>query len=263
MHSFTFGGKNLLQFGGRILQAPFHTVAKRNIELVKIYGQSGDEIIDNESYDNVPFSVQICFMPLLAQKTAKELAYAVIDWLAPLQNGYYEYRDTYNPGYFTKAVLTNFESVQRELKTLLTTTLEFSRVPFWYSDAGQRNISIANGSAENVLLNPEQYPAEALYEFWYARGYQSDEISETLNVSINGIEATVNVVKPSGAISRSYYFDTPAKQFYYIDNGKKVYEGNLVLPELNPGENIMKFNLNGSLASGTFRFEVTPNWRRL
>ena len=40
MHDFTFNGVSLRSLGGRITEAPFHTVASRDVEQVKIYGQS-------------------------------------------------------------------------------------------------------------------------------------------------------------------------------------------------------------------------------
>lgn len=98
MRSFSFNNISLSSFGGRLLQPPSHKIAKRNKSFQKIYGQSGDEIIDNESYDNVKFKLKIGFLPLVAQQTAQNLARAVINWLAPLQDGYYIYRDTFNPG---------------------------------------------------------------------------------------------------------------------------------------------------------------------
>ena len=74
MHDFTFNGQSLLSLGGRIVQPPVHTVARRSTERVKLYGRSGDEIIDNESYDNVDFSLKIALLPHLTQRTAHDLA---------------------------------------------------------------------------------------------------------------------------------------------------------------------------------------------
>ena len=157
MHDFTFNGISLRSLGGRITEAPFHTVASRDVDQVKIYGQSGDEVIDNKSYNNVPFSVKIAFITYKTAMTANDIARAVIDWLAPLQGAYYTYTDTWNPGYFTKARLTNFDEVKRELRTLLTATLKFSRVPFWYSNIGTRGITFSD---QGLFVNPEIYPSE-------------------------------------------------------------------------------------------------------
>jgi phage-related protein len=250
MHDFTFNGVSLSSLGGRIVQPPFHTVATRNVERVKIYGQSGDEIIDNESYDNVDFSLSICFMPLLAESTARELAYAVIDWLAPLQNGYYTYRDTYNPGYFTKAVLKNIDQVVRELPVLLTTTLNFVRVPFWYSDVGQNTTTVFGGSAVQIN-NPEKYPSEPYYIFETQRTEETDA-----HITING-ETVSFAVSHENPVHRF-----ANKQHFRLYNGGKIYFGTELLPDLQPGVNSVQVTTS-YVVSGSFWLEIRPNWRRL
>ncbi len=253
MLDFSFDGVSLSSFGGRMLQPPSHQIAARNKSFVKIYGQSGDEIIDNQSYNNVPFSLKICFLPFFAQQTAQDLARAVIDWLAPLQDGYYIYRDSLNDGYFTKAALTNFEEITRELPTLLTATLKFSRVPFWYKDSGATAISLYTGSS-NSIINPEAYPSEPLYRWVYERGG-----NETANITVNGVTTAV----PLATGATTYYLDNVCKQFYRISDNQKIYLGSLLLPDLKPGTNTVLFNLNGSISSGSFHLEIIPNWRRL
>ena len=254
MRSFSFNGVALSSFGGRITEAPFHTVASRDVEQVKIYGQSGDEVIDNQSYNNVAFSVKIAFLTYKTAMTANDIARAVIDWLAPLQGAYYTYTDSWNSGYFTKARLTNFDEVKRELRTLLTATLKFSRVPFWYSNSGLTPVEFVNGNADNVLHNPESYDAEPIYQFLYSRGFD-----ETVNIIVNN--QTVSFT--TGRLATVFYLDNTSKQFYRVENGSKVYLGNQLLPNLQPGDNTIKFNLNGSLAIGSFSLKVIPNWRRL
>lgn len=259
MHDFTYNNISLSSFGGRLLQPPTHTIAARNKSFAKIYGQSGDEVIDNESYNNVKFKLKICFLPYLTQQAAQALAYAVIDWLAPLQDKYYEYRDTVNPNYFTYAVLTNFDQVERELPSLLTTTLEFNRVPFWYSDNGQIPVTFYNGGIPNTINNPELYDAEPLYRFVTLRPG-----GDTLNITVNDQQFSAYL----DYSDCSYYFDNVQKQFYRYQNGdeatnEKVYLSPLLLPNLKPGENIITFNLDGVISSGSFHLTIIPNWRRL
>ena len=252
MRDFTFGGQSLASFGGRILQAPSHTVAKRNKTFLKIYGQSGDEIIDNESYDNVDFSLKIGFLPLLSQQTAGQLAHAAVDWLAPLQNGYYEYRDTfYGNGWFTMAALTNFEEIVAELPSLLTATLKFSRVPFWYSDAGQTQISFYPAASAQEIVNPESYPSEPYYIFQTSRSEET-----TARITINGAE-TAFPVSGSNNVHRF-----AGKQHFRINNGVKTYLGTELLPDLQPGANTL-FLTTDSMMLGSFYLQITPNWRRL
>ena len=260
MRDFSFNGVSLSSFGGRIIEAPRHTIATRDKTFTnKIYGQSGDELIDNGSYNNVTFSVEIGFFTFVSHQTAQQLARAVIDWLAPLQNGYYQYRDTENEGYFTQAALVNFDQVQREMRTFLKATLTFNRVPFWYSDSGQTSVTFYNGGASNTISNPELYDSEPVYKFVTARSS-----GDTLNITVNNQQFSAYL----DYSNCNYYFDNVQKQFYRYYNGdeatgRKVYLSSVLLPNLKPGDNSIAFNLNGSVSTGSFHLEVTPNWRRL
>lgn len=248
MRDFTYNGVTLSSFGGRILQKPSHTVARRNIDRVKIYGQSGDEIIDNESYDNVDFSLKVCFLPHLTAYSAQELSQRVINWLAPLQNSYYVYRDTYNPGYFTKAVLTNFDEVVRELMILLTATLKFTRVPFWYADSGSTSVTFTD---QGYFVNPEIYPSEPIFDLVYT----GDLTNITLHLLVGN--KAIDVPMGSSASLSHQILDGVAKQHYCIDNGTKIYISDLLPPDLQPGSNII------SLSHSAVACTLTPNWRRL
>ena len=254
MRDFSFNGVSLSSFGGRIIQTPAHTIATRDKTFTKIYGQSGDELIDNGSYNNVTFSVEIGFFTFVSQQTAQQLASAIIDWLAPLQNGYYQYRDTENEGYFTQAALVNFDQVQREMHTFLKTTLTFNRVPFWYSDNGIVEQDLIGGGVAHTIENPENYDAEPLYKFIYWRS----GTTETAQITINGV-LTEFPLETAGA---TYYLDNVSKQFYRIVDGSKIYLGATLLPNLVPGNNTITYVLN-TISSGSFSMKITPNWRRL
>ena len=247
MHDFSFNGISLRSLGGRITEAPFHTVASRDVDQVKIYGQSGDEVIDNKSYNNVPFTVKIAFITYKTAMTANDIAQAVIDWLAPLQGAYYTYTDSWNEGYFTKARLTNFDEVKRELRTLLTATLKFSRVPFWYSNIGTRGITFSD---QGLFVNPEIYPSEPVLNLTYT----GSGTTMPVQIAFNGvpIEITMGPTPLNNQI-----LDGVRKQHYRVENGSKIYISNVVPPDLVPGDNIIAF--------GTSRVTCTliPNWRRL
>lgn len=255
MRDFSFNGVSLSSFGGRIIEAPRHTIATRDKTFTKIYGQSGDELIDNGSYNNVTFSVEIGFFTFVSQQTAQQLASAIINWLAPLQDGYYVYRDSENTGYFTRAALVNFDQVEQEMRTFLKAMLTFNRVPFWYSDSGQTSVTFYNGGASNTLNNPEIYDSEPIYKFNQWRPY-----TDKVNISVNSTAVSFT----TSAHPTTYYIDNVAKQFYKISAGSKNYLGIIQLPNLRPGSNTISFDLNdGSLSAGSFNLEIIPNWRRL
>ena len=257
MHDFTFNGVSLRSLGGRITEAPFHTVASRDVEQVKIYGQSGDEVIDNQSYNNVPFTVKIAFLTYKTSQTANDIARAVIDWLAPLQGAYYTYTDTWNTGYFTKARLTNFDEVKRELRTLLTATLKFSRVPFWYNNSG--TTAVTQDSSGNVTLtNPEIYSAEPIVTVEYT-GTAANNYKCTISI------ASVSVYVYSGGVTPYQVLDGVQKQHYKISNNTKEYISNTLPPELPPNRRfICAARLEGSSIWGRdVQLSIIPNWRRL
>ena len=246
MRSFTFNGVSLRSLGGRITEAPFHAVASRDVDQVKIYGQSGDEVIDNKSYNNVPFTVKIAFLPYKTAQTANNIARAVIDWLAPLQGAYYTYTDSWNDGYFTKARLTNFDEIKRELRTLLTATLKFSRVPFWYKNSGTTGITFSD---QGLFVNPEIYPSEPVLNLTYTG---SGNI--TVRITFNG--APIEIAMGSTPVNNQI-LDGVRKQHYRVQNGNKIYLSDVLPPDLVPGDNIIAFS------DSRVTCTLTPNWRRL
>ena len=248
MRDFTFNGISLRSLGGRITEAPFHTVASRDVDQVKIYGQSGDEVIDNKSYNNVPFSVKIAFLTYKTAQTANDIARAVINWLAPLQGAYYAYTDSWNTGYFTKARLTNFDEVKRELRTLLTATLKFTRVPFWYESGGAVPVAFTD---QGTFVNPEIYSAEPIFDLVYT----GDLTNITLRLLVG--DKAIYVPMGSSALLSHQILDGVAKQHYHVDNGAKIYISDLLPPDLQPGSNII------SLSHSAVTCTLTPNWRRL
>lgn len=247
MLDFSFNGVSLSSFGGRIIETPAHTIATRDKTFTKIYGQSGDELIDNGSYNNVTFSVEIGFFTFVSHQTAQQLARAIIDWLAPLQNGYYQYRDTENEGYFTQAALVNFDQVQREMRTFLKATLTFNRVPFWYKNSGQTAIVFSN---QAIIVNPEIYPSEPIIRLTYTG------TAEYVTIRLLIGSEAVNVVM-GDAPGYVQYLDGVEKQHYKIQSGQKIYLSSALPPNLVPGENIV------SLSSSQVECSIIPNWRRL
>lgn len=246
MRDFSFNGVSLSSFGGRIIKAPRHTIATRDKTFTKIYGQSGDELIDNGSYNNVTFSVEIGFFTFVSQQTAQQLASAIINWLAPLQDGYYVYRDSENTGYFTRAALVNFDQVEQEMRTFLKATLTFNRVPFWYSDSGTHGITFNN---QGVFTNPENYPSEPVLNLTYT-GSGTVPVRITFNGS--PIKITMGVTPLNNQI-----IDGVQKQHYRVENGNKIYLSNVLPPDLVPGDNIIAFSTSQVICT------LTPNWRRL
>lgn len=241
MHNFFYNGKWLSQFGGRIVNAPFHSVAQRDFEFVSVPGRNGDIIQDNSRYKNVEFELQIALMPLLARTTAQLLAYKIIDWLSEF-NDYQTYKDTYNKGYYCYAVVTNLDTIQRELPTYLTTNVKFSRKPYWYAQS--EPVSLFSGQ-KLKLFNPEKLQSNPTYRL---KG-----VGASATLIVNG--KTLTIKNP---INADYtVLDGEGMQYYSVQNGVKSYISPLLPQQLKLGENeIIANQVIGELT-------LEANWRRL
>lgn len=249
MHNFYFGGKWLSYFGGRLLQAPSFALPEREFQNIEILGQDGDEYVDNGRWKNVEFELQICFLPMMSQMSARQLAFGVIDWLSNLR-GYQIFRDTAHPGYYTRAFITNMDSIIAELPTLLTTTIKFSREPWWHSDAGQKVYTLEK-NVPLILNNPENYIAKP--KILIERASSGSSIS--YDITINGKKV-------------AYYTPTPIYSQIVIDGEKMQYVGNngsgitfvdsWLPPDISPKSNV---TVTATAVNTIVKF--IPNWRRL
>ena len=251
MHDFYFNNLWLSRFGGRLLGHPKHEIAKREVDAVSIPGLSGDLLLDNKRYLNVEFERSLAFMPFLATQTAKKLAYNIIEWLTSAPGEYSIFKDTYNPGYFTKAYISDFSELERELPYLLSAKVKFNRIPFWYSDVGTRKIELLNGTA--VINNPETLESEPVITYIC----ESNKYSPVIN--INGESITLN--KPDGYTK--VVVDRQKLQYIAYSSDTSglhlpVHVSEELIPFLVPGKNVIEVSgfHEGSLT-------LTPNWRRL
>lgn len=253
MHNFYFGDKWLSYFGGRIAQAPQHEIPVRDVSAVEIPYRDGDILIDNGRWQNIEFEREICFLPYLSELSAKHLARAVIEWLT-LNQGYQKYKDTYNPGYFTEAYISNVDYIVRELPSLLSTRIKFNRKPWWHSELGQRTIDFELNKSV-VLHNSERY--ESL---------PTIRITNTQNSSVRKVAvATVNIngdifhFKCPGGYDHSIFDGETLQYIAYKSDGTTDFVNDEIMPpKLKTGNNqiIVTSYLNAIMS-------LRPNWRRL
>lgn len=170
MEDFYYGGKWLSELGGRLTQKPQIEIAERDCELIEIPGKSGDVFLDNNRYKNVEFTRSVGFVNRHCLPTRQQIN-KFIEWLG-YQIGYQEFRDTQHPNSYTKAVLLNMGEVIRDLRNYTTTTLKFSRIPYWYDDFGQNYINVPNDNKINIY-NPRQLKADADFRI-YAKPCTTD-----------------------------------------------------------------------------------------
>lgn len=251
MHNFYFGGKWLSYFGGRITQAPQHEIPVRDVSAVEIPCRDGDVLFDNGRWKNVEFEREISFLPYLSELSAKHLARAVIEWLT-LNRGYQKYKDTYNPGYFTEAYISNTDDIVRELPTLLTTKIKFNRKPWWYSELGQRTIDF-EVNKPIVLHNPEKY--ESLPTIIITNTNVSGNTTAVAKININGESLDLKCT------AKYDYAVLDGETMQYIahkSDGTTNFVDDTIPPKLKVGNNqIVVTAYKNALLS------IRPNWRRL
>lgn len=134
MYDFRFGSKWISEYGAVSTSTPGKEIAQRDGKLIAIPGKNGDDYVDNGRYKNVEISRGVSFLKRGAVAVPDKVD-AFINDLAYLQ-GYYNFEDSDHPNMKTEAVLTNFGEINRELRNLHQTTLQFSRKPFWLLKSG-------------------------------------------------------------------------------------------------------------------------------
>ena len=190
-------------------------------------------------------------MPYISELSAKHLARAVIEWLT-LNRGYQKYKDTYNPGYFTEAYISNTNDIVRELPTLLTTKIKFNRKPWWYSELGQRTIDFEVNKSV-FLHNPEQY--ESLPTIIITNTNVSGGTTAIAKININGESLGL---KCTAGYDYAVLDGETMQYIAHKSDGTTNFVDDTIPPKLKVGDNqIVVTTYKNAFLS------IKPNWRRL
>lgn len=258
MNDFTYNGTSLSSFGFCIANTPQFNISKRSFETVQIVGMDGVAISDNGIYEAVETVYEVNSIPYRVPYLSSSALYrALAEWLTAWDGQFKIMRDTYNEGYFYKAICTKIEPITEIANKCLKTSITFTRQPFLYSDDGQKSIAV--DAAENslgvnfTLHNPENFNSQP-----YIKVYGEGAVS----VDINGNK--FNILRDF-----SDYIEIDSEIKHAHKGAKNC--NNLIncnyMPELIPGENTII--IQGAYDSGTSktgkctRVEIVPRWRRL
>ncbi len=258
MHNLIYNEKSLSSLGFCIANPPKQSISKRSFDIVEIPGMDGIAISDNGIYQSVEMIYEINSIPYrIPYSNNRDIHRALAEWLSVWDGNFKILRDTYNEGYFFKAICKNIEPITEIAPKCLKTTINFIRQPFLYSDEGQDLIvQIASEDMPGVsfaLHNPENFNSLP-----YIKIYGEGKIL----VSING--KAFNVLS---GISEYIEIDSELKNaFCGTKNCNNLVDCDY-MPEFIPGENIIK--IYGIYDSTTFktgkctRVEIVPRWRCL
>lgn len=243
MHTFEFNNKKLSDIGAVINDKPSYVLSVKELDFTALPYKSGDIITDKKRFKNLSISYKVSSYPLFCSYTEQEFVKVLSEWLLTSYD-YTILRDTYNPGYFRKAVCTGISNPVVEASNIVQTTVTFNCDPFLYSNSGLRTITINSMSAQ--FKNPEKWDSEPIIKLNGLGDFIITINDDTITAKLNGSEITID--KPNENV-----YDSNG-----ISCNDKVTA--IRLPYLKPGINtIAAATENGS----NFSAKIIPNWRRL
>lgn len=249
MHTFEFNNKKLSDIGAVLMENPHYTLSVKELDFTSLPGKSGDIITDKNRFRNSSISYKVSSMPLFCSYTEQEFVYALSEWLLTSYD-YKILRDTYNPGYFRKAICTDIANPTVEASGVVWTTVTFNCDPFLYSNLGLQSVTFNSNSdfrIENVTFrNPEKWESEPVIEI-------IPSSSATMSLKINDVSVAVE------QIDKTIIIDVPNRNVY--DTQNKACNELITAPKLPfllPGNN--EITASGT---GNYAVKIIPNWRRL
>ena len=249
LYTFEFDGKKLSDIGAILMENPHYTLSVKELDFTALPGKSGDIITDKNRFKNSSISYKVSSMPLFCSYTEQEFVYVLSEWLLTSYD-YKILRDTYNPGYFRKAICTDIANPTVEASGVVWTTVTFNCDPFRYSYLGLQSVTFNSNSnfrIENVTFrNPEKWESEPIIEI-------IPSSSATMSLKINDVSVAVYDT------DKTIIIDVPNRNVYDT-NGEPC--NDLIeapeLPVLLPGNN--EITASGT---GNYAVKIIPNWRRL
>ena len=252
LHTFEFNNKKLSDIGAVLMENPHYTLSVKELDFTALPGKSGDIITDKKRFKNSSISYKVSSMPLFCSYTEQEFVYVLSEWLLTSYD-YKILRDTYNPGYFRKAVCTGISNPTVEASGMVWATVTFACEPFLYSDNGLFPVVYQADPEQSsqyfTLMNPEMWSAEPVIKFTGAGPVDVIINDSALQFTITSANSII-VDKPNENIYYDDALKTPCNDIVECDR----------LPTLRPGTNqIVIINTSDN----DFVMEITPNWGRL
>lgn len=254
MHNLEYNGTSLRKLGFCIANMPFYHISNRKFDIVDIYGKDGGIISDSGYYENIDVSYEINSLPWLAYTSTQTLIRMLAEEFANFDGEFKELRDTYNDGYFTKAICKSIDKIEYKADKCVSTILNFSRHPFWYSDEGQKTISFNAPTAEKTVeynvYNPEKFPAEP---------YICISHTQDLTLSVNNTDVKIKAVFADN--ENIIELDSELQSAYCDKNDMNAYISCVSFPLLAPGWN--KIKITSEKENAFSNIDIIPHWRRL
>lgn len=149
MSTFTYNGTTSSTYGIFIEHRPVVTFPKRVIESINVPGRSGNLLFDTGAYDNVTVTYQVAYID---DGNVRTNARNIATWL--YQHDYYELSDSYDSGYFRKAVYVSPLNVTDILNVGGRANITFDCKPQRYLTSGKTALTPAKNSSISNTYEP-------------------------------------------------------------------------------------------------------------
>ena len=149
MNTFTYNGTTSSTYGIFIEHRPVVTFPKRVIESINVPGRSGNLLFDTGAYDNVTVTYQVAYID---SGNVRADARNIATWL--YQHDYYELSDSYDSGYFRKAVYVSPLNVTDILNVGGRANITFDCKPQRYLTSGKTALTPAKNSSISNSYQP-------------------------------------------------------------------------------------------------------------
>lgn len=233
INQFIFNdGRSYDDYGLIITETPVFVVPERDVSFESIDGRSGDLIVDNGRFKNVPVEYKVT--ALCNNMSLPETAQRVSAWLS--SPGYGILTDTYDPLYFRYATRTGTVSIKNRLMQLGTATIKFNCKPYKYLHSGRETITL---TAPGTINNAE--PVASLPYIKITAGGTVELMLNNKSFVFADVDGYVEI----DADAMNVFKGTVSKNDKYIGVGFPMFE---------PGENNITWTGNVS------RVEIVPRW---
>ena len=149
MSTFTYNGTTSSTYGIFIEHRPVVTFPKRVIESINVPGRSGNLLFDTGAYDNVTVTYQVAYID---DGNVRANARNIATWL--YQHDYYELSDSYDSGYFRKAVYVSPLNITDILNVGGRANITFDCKPQRYLTSGKTALTPAKNSSISNTYEP-------------------------------------------------------------------------------------------------------------
>ncbi len=234
INHFTFNGYNSYSDMGMIItETPVFPSPERDMSFVSIPGRSGDIIKDNGRFKNVSISYKMAFWD--EEKTLDLMIKNIKSRLLAKTN-YFKLSDTYNPGYYRYAAVSNAISFEQKMRLIGSGTVRFNCKPFLYRNDGDNVITLTEAG---TLENPEAFPSKP-----YIKVTGSGDITLSVNNDSFVFKGVEEYIEIDSEMMIAHKGTLSANKNMYTQS----------FPELISGENTISWN--GEVSS----VEIKPRW---